>query len=67
MKALGYTGRFESEAALYGNLFVARVVSQSRNLYRILCENGELIASVSGKFRFETTRLSGSPQSVILS
>ncbi|WP_425516000.1 ribosome small subunit-dependent GTPase A [Ligaoa zhengdingensis] len=61
MKDLGYTGRFETEAAMYGGLFVARVVSQSRDLYRILCENGELMASVSGKFRFETTRLSDFP------
>lgn len=36
-------------------LSMARVVSQSREIYQIMAEGGETLAEVSGKFRFEAT------------
>ena len=50
LKKYGLSGRFEEEAALYDNLFLARVTEQHRDLYKVACEQGELNAGVSGKF-----------------
>ena len=61
MKELGFTQRFEAESTLYPSLYVGRVFSQSKDLYKIMCENGEMTAEVSGKFRFETKALSDFP------
>ncbi len=52
MKTLGFSDRFSGEAALYGDLYAGRVLSQHGNLFRVICENGELTAEVSGKFRY---------------
>ena len=50
LKRYGLSGRFEQEAALYDNLFLARVTEQRRDLYKVTGELGELNAGVSGKF-----------------
>lgn len=39
----------ETEARPY----IGRVLSQSKGIYRVVCEKGELFASVSGKLRYE--------------
>ena len=46
----GFSDRFEKEAALYGNLYVARVTRQHHELYKVIGEHGEMNATVSGKF-----------------
>ncbi|MPM31485.1 putative ribosome biogenesis GTPase RsgA [bioreactor metagenome] len=51
----GFTDRFEQEAALYEGLFPARVTEQHHDIYKIAGENGEMFASVSGKFSYLTT------------
>lgn len=61
MKSLGFTDRFASEALLYDGLYAGRVLSQSKGLYRVACEKGELMAEVSGKLRFEAMRPSDFP------
>lgn len=61
MKQLGFTRRFEVESALYEGLYAGRVCSQSRALYKILCESGELTAEVSGKLRFASRTPSDFP------
>ncbi|OLR61962.1 ribosome small subunit-dependent GTPase A [Anaerostipes sp. 992a] len=33
--------------------YIGRVLSQSRDLYRVISEQGELLAKISGKFRYE--------------
>ena len=48
-------------SAVYPELFVGRIVSQSRDLYTAAAEKGELTAEVSGKFRFEAGALSDFP------
>ena len=45
----GLSDRFEQESTLYEGMFLGRVVQQNRDLYRVVCENGELSAGVSGK------------------
>lgn len=61
MTTLGFTDRFASEAALYNDYYVGRVMSQYRDIYQVICETGEILAEVSGKFRFETKVLSDFP------
>lgn len=45
----GLTPRFEQEATLYQPLYLARITRQHRELYTVVCQEGELIAAVSGK------------------
>ncbi len=61
MKKFGLTDRFIAESNLYAGLYVGRVLSQSNDLYRVVCENGELMAEVAGKFRYEAQILSDYP------
>lgn len=61
MKNLGLTQRFITESTLYKGLYVGRVSSQYKNLYKVITENGELISEVSGKFRFNVKTLSDYP------
>jgi ribosome biogenesis GTPase len=53
----GLVERFLNEATLYPELIIARVISQSKNLYKIVVDNGEMLAEVSGKFRHEHSEL----------
>lgn len=62
METLGFTDLFAAEAARYGSgLYVGRVLSQYRDLYQVVCENGEMRAEVSGKFRFQVKAPSDFP------
>ncbi|GAB2025153.1 ribosome small subunit-dependent GTPase A [Lactovum odontotermitis] len=38
----------------FPGFYLGRVVEQERNLYKVVTEDGELSAEVSGKFRYET-------------
>lgn len=49
---LGLTARFEQEATMYEGLFLARVSVQHKSLYKVVTENGEIQAEVSGKIDF---------------
>lgn len=49
------------QAAIYPDLFLGRVVSQYKDYYKIITENGECLAEISGKFRYETTEISDYP------
>lgn len=61
MKKYGLTGRFVSEAEIYSGLYAGRILSQSKELYRVVCEKGELMGEVSGKLRYEAHALSDFP------
>ncbi len=52
LQTYGLTDRFEQEAALYKNYHLARVTEQHRELYKVVCEEGELAACVSGKLAY---------------
>ena len=52
LKEYGLNERFEQEATLYDNRFIARVTAQHRELYTVICEAGELSGGVSGKFAY---------------
>lgn len=49
----GLSDRFKQEATLYEKLFLARVLEQHRDLYKVVCEQGQLHAEISGKFSYE--------------
>ncbi|MGL5258843.1 MAG: ribosome small subunit-dependent GTPase A [Lachnospiraceae bacterium] len=61
MKKYGLTNRFLNEATMYPDFILARIVAQYRGFYKIITENGEMQAEVSGKFRFEHTLLEQFP------
>lgn len=57
MKNLGLSQRFITESTLYTGLYIGRVISQYKDLYKVATENGELTAEISGKFRFTVKTL----------
>ena len=57
----GLTDRFSNEATMYPELSIARITAQYRGQYKIVTEQGELQAEISGKLRFETTELAKFP------
>lgn len=57
----GLSDRFAQEATLYEGLFLARVVEQHRDLYKVAGELGELQAGVSGNFIYRANDNSDFP------
>ncbi len=61
MKNLGLTEEFIQESKIYKDLFIGRVSSQFKNLYKVITENGEIAAEISGKFHYSVKELSEYP------
>lgn len=61
MKKLGINDKFLAECRLHPDLYVGRVFSQYKDLYKVMCENSEVTAEISGKFRFGVKVLSDYP------
>lgn len=61
MKNLGFSERFIQEATLYPELFLGRVVAQYKDLYKVATEKAEMLAEISGKFRYSSDELSDYP------
>lgn len=61
MSQYGLNDRFMSEAAAFKNLFIGRIVSQEKGVYHVVCENGKMIAEISGKLRYEAKSPSDFP------
>ncbi|MFO8068423.1 MAG: ribosome small subunit-dependent GTPase A [Alkalibacterium sp.] len=57
MKNLGLNQRFLNEANLYKDLYIGRIMSQYKNLYKVATDNGDLMAQISGKFRYDVDAL----------
>ena len=55
IKKYGFSEVFSSEIPEDDPLEPARVLSQEKGFYRVVTDNGEKLAEVSGKFRFQTT------------
>ncbi|WP_303871167.1 ribosome small subunit-dependent GTPase A [Acetobacterium wieringae] len=49
------------EASHYPELFVARILSQSKGIYRVISEQGEFFAELSGRLRYETIEAANFP------
>ena len=52
LRKYGLNDHFEQESTQYNDLFAARVSEQHRELYKVISEQGELNASVSGKISY---------------
>jgi ribosome biogenesis GTPase / thiamine phosphate phosphatase len=61
MEKLGLTERFIQESKQYKDFFIGRVSSQTKNVYKVITENGEIFAEISGKFYFSVKVLSEFP------
>lgn len=61
MKNYGLNERFINEAGLYEGLAVGRITSQFKDLYKTVTEDGEVMAQVSGKFRYNAAGISNFP------
>ncbi len=61
MKNLGLTEEFIQESKIYKELFIGRVSSQSKNLYKVITEKGEIVAEISGKYHYSVKGISEYP------
>lgn len=57
----GVSERFLTEATLYPNYQLARVIAQHRGKYKIVTEQAERLAEISGKLRYDTEELAQYP------
>lgn len=57
----GVNDRYINEAKMYENLKLARVTAQYKGLYKIVTENGEGLAEITGKLRHFTNDLAKFP------
>lgn len=61
LKNLGLTEELIQESKIYKNLFIGRISTQYKNLYKVFTENGEFAAEISGKLRHVISELSEFP------
>ncbi|OJF94173.1 ribosome small subunit-dependent GTPase A [Alkalibacterium sp. 20] len=61
MENLGLDAKFVKEATSYINLYIGRVISQSKDVYKVATENVDLLAQISGKFRYDVVDSSDYP------
>ena len=52
LKKLGMTEDIIQESRKYENRYIGRVSSQSKNLYKVFTEKGEITAEIAGKFHY---------------
>ena len=57
----GVSERFLAQATMFPDYMLARVVAQYRGKYRIVTEQKELMAEISGKLRYDTNELAMYP------
>ncbi|WP_428912369.1 ribosome small subunit-dependent GTPase A [Niallia sp. Krafla_26] len=61
LKNLGLTKDIIQESKIYKDLFIGRVATQYKNVYKVITGNGEIAAEISGKFHYEVKGLSEYP------
>lgn len=61
MKNLGLTEAFIQESTIYKDLFIGRVTTQHKNIYKVMTEKGEMAAEISGKLHYDITEPSQYP------
>ncbi|WKY43198.1 ribosome small subunit-dependent GTPase A [Eubacteriaceae bacterium ES2] len=61
MSDYGLDDKILLEAQKYPDFYPGRVLSQSKGIYRVITEQGQLYAEISGKFRFESQRQTDYP------
>lgn len=61
LEKYGATERFITAAAWYPYYYLGRVISQYKDIYKVVTNHGEFLAEVSGKFRYNTNRVADFP------
>jgi len=62
MSTYGLNSRFAALKTLYDEKYIiGRILSQEKGVYRVICEEGDFSAEVSGKFRYHATTASDYP------
>ncbi|WP_027400126.1 ribosome small subunit-dependent GTPase A [Anaerovorax odorimutans] len=61
LELYGLNPRFEAESTLYPDFVLGRVISQYKDLYKVVTNEKELLAEISGKFRHQTNYISDYP------
>lgn len=61
MKNLGLTEELIQESKIYKDLFIGRISSQSKNLYKVITEKGDIVAEISGKYHYSVKGISEYP------
>lgn len=61
MERFGLTAQFAAYAAEHPEWQTGRILSQEKDVYRLVCEQGEQSAVVSGKFRYGAKNVSDYP------
>lgn len=57
----GLTDRFKNEASMFPEFKLGRIIAQYRGLYKIVTDDGEHLAEVSGRLRYETSEIEKFP------
>lgn len=57
----GLDSNWIEEAIGFQDYFIGRIISQSRNIYHVIHEKGELLAEISGKMNYEARRAQDYP------
>ena len=55
MKNLGLTEQFQRQAGMYPGLYIGRITSQYKDLYKAVTQGGDVLAEISGKLRHEAS------------
>ena len=58
---LGFTDRVLQEASLYPDLYLGRVIAQSKDVYTVATKKTKLLSEIAGKLRHSITDVSGYP------
>lgn len=58
---LGFSNRFIQEASFYEGLILGRIIAQYKDLYKVAIDKLDLMAEISGKFRYSVKSLSEYP------
>ncbi len=61
LEKYGISEKFLTLASEFSNFELARVVAQYKGIYRVACEEGEMLAEISGKFSFDANELTDYP------
>lgn len=61
LEKYGLTERFATEATMYPELTLARVIAQYSEKYKIVTDNNELLSEISGKFQYNANELTDYP------
>ena len=61
MENIGLTEKFVQDSKIYKDLYIGRVSSQYKNVFKVITENGEIVAEISGKFHYNVKEHSEYP------